>query len=76
MKELTLINRYPQTQERPKPPVEQRVRVIRRSQTQTRGSRTWTKQDLIDNEILENVPKAMKAKVQLLLNKNEEQSRH
>jgi hypothetical protein len=27
------------------------------------------KQDLIDNEILENVPKTMKAKVQLLLKK-------
>jgi hypothetical protein len=27
------------------------------------------KQDLIDNEILESVPKAMKAKVQLLLKK-------
>jgi hypothetical protein len=28
MKELTLINRYQQTQERPKPPVEQRVKVM------------------------------------------------
>jgi hypothetical protein len=28
MKELTLINRYHQTQERPKPPVEQRVKVM------------------------------------------------
>jgi hypothetical protein len=44
MKELTLINRYPQTQERPKPPVEQRVKVIRRSQTQTGGSRTLTRE--------------------------------
>ena len=28
MKELTLINRYHQTQERPKPPVEQRLKVM------------------------------------------------
>jgi hypothetical protein len=28
MKELTLINRYHQTEERPKPPVEQRVKVM------------------------------------------------
>jgi hypothetical protein len=28
MKELTLINRYHQTQERPKPPVEHRVKVM------------------------------------------------
>ena len=28
VKELTLINRYHQTQERPKPPVEQRVKVM------------------------------------------------
>ena len=28
MKERTLINRYHQTQERPKPPVEQRVKVM------------------------------------------------
>jgi hypothetical protein len=28
MKELTLINRYHQIQERPKPPVEQRVKVM------------------------------------------------
>ena len=28
MKELILINRYHQTQERPKPPVEQRVKVM------------------------------------------------
>ena len=28
MKELTLMNRYHQTQERPKPPVEQRVKVM------------------------------------------------
>jgi hypothetical protein len=28
MKELTLINRHHQTQERPKPPVEQRVKVM------------------------------------------------
>jgi hypothetical protein len=28
MKELTLIYRYHQTQERPKPPVEQRVKVM------------------------------------------------
>ena len=33
------------------------------------------KQDLIDNEILESVPKAMKAKAQLV-ESNEEQSRH
>jgi hypothetical protein len=32
------------------------------------------KQDLIDNEILESVPKAMKAKA--LVEKNEEQSQH
>jgi hypothetical protein len=28
MKELTLMNRYHQTQERPNPPVEQRVKVM------------------------------------------------
>ena len=28
MKELTLMNRYHQTQGRPKPPVEQRVKVM------------------------------------------------
>jgi hypothetical protein len=28
MKELTLMNRFHQTQERPKPPVEQRVKVM------------------------------------------------
>ena len=28
MKELTLINRYHHTQERPKPPVEQRVKAM------------------------------------------------
>jgi hypothetical protein len=33
-------------------------------------------QDLIDNEILESVPKTMKVNVQLLLKKNKEQSRH
>ena len=65
MKELTLINRYHQTQEHPKPPVEQRVKVmdtldkkmqairpivhsiferLRRLQTQTRGSRKWTRE--------------------------------
>ena len=106
MKELTLINRYHQTQERPKPPVEQRVRfmdtlekkmqtILEREdlsadeflklhdQSFTRylnvhdnyRSRPVTvasepvKQDLIDNEILESVPKTMKAKAQLLLKK-------
>ena len=113
MKELTLINRYHQTQERPKPPVEQRVKVMDTldkkmqtilervylsehkrlklyDQSFTRYLNVYddyrpkpvavapepVKQDLIDNEILESVPKTMKAKVQLLVNKNEEQSRH
>ena len=106
MKELTLINRYHQTQERPKPPVEQRVKVMDTldkkmhtileredlsvdkrlklyDQSFTRYLIVYddyrprpvavapepVKQDLIDNEILESVPKAMKAKVQLLLKK-------
>ena len=106
MKELTLINRYDQTQERPKPPVEQRVKVMdtldKKMQTILEredlsedkrlkiGDQSFTrylnvsddnrprpvavapepvKQDLIDNEILESVPKTMKAKVQLLLKK-------
>ena len=106
MKELTLINRYHQTQERPKPPVEQRVKVMDTldkkmqtileredlsederlklyDQSFTRYLNVYddyrprpvavapepVKQDLIDNEILESVPKAMKAKVQLLLKK-------
>ena len=97
MKELTLINRYHQTQVRPKPPVEQRVKVM---DTLDKKMRTIleredlsadkrlklylnvyddnrprpvavapepVKQDLIDNEILESVPKTMKAKAQLLL---------
>jgi hypothetical protein len=110
MKELTLINRYHQTQERPKPPVEQRVKVMdtldKNIQTILEREdlsaderlklydKSFTrylsvhddyrprpvavvlepvKQDLIDNEILESVPKAyqktMKAKAQLLLKK-------
>jgi hypothetical protein len=106
MKELTLINRYHQTEERPKPPVEQRVKVMdtldkkmqtilerknlsadkrlkRYDQSFTRYLNVYddyrprpvafapepVKQDLIDNEILESVPKTMKAKVQLLLKK-------
>jgi hypothetical protein len=106
MKELTLINRYHQTQERPKPPVEQRVKVMDTldkkmqtilerkdlsederlklyDQSFTRYLNVYddykprpvafapepVKQDLIDNEILESVPKTMKAKVQLLLKK-------
>ena len=113
MKELTLINRYHQTQERPKPPVEQRVKVMDTldkkmqiileredlsadkrlklyDQSFTRYLKVYddnrpkpvavapepVEQDLIDNEILESVPKTMKANVQLLLKKNEEQSRH
>ena len=108
MKELTLINRYHQTQERPKLPVEQRVKVMDTlekkmqtileredlsederlklyDQSLTRYLNVYddyrprpvavapepVKQDLIDNEILESVPKTMKAKVQ-----NEDQSRH
>jgi hypothetical protein len=104
MKELTLINRYHQTQERPKPPVEQRVKVMdtldKKMQTileredlsaderlklydqsfirylnvyddyrprPVAVAPEPVKQDLIDNEILESVPKPMKAKVQLLL---------
>ena len=106
MKELTLINRYHQSQERPKPPVEQRVKVMDTldkkmqtileredlsederlklyDQSFTRYLNVYddyrprpvavapepVKQDLIDNEILESVPKTMKAKVQLLLKK-------
>jgi hypothetical protein len=106
MKELTLIKRYHQTQERPKPPVEQRVKVMDTldkkmqtilekedlsaderlklyDQSFTRYLNVYDdyrprsvavapepmKQDLIDNEILESVPKTMKAKVQLLLKK-------
>ena len=106
MKELTLINRYHQTEERPKPPVEQRVKVMdtldkkmqtilerkdlsadkrlkRYDQSFTRYLNVYddyrprpvavapepVKQDLIDNEILESVPKTMKAKVQLMLKK-------
>ena len=106
MKELTLINRYHQTQEHPKPPVEQRVKVMDTldmkmqtileredlsaderlklyDQSFTRYLNVYddyrprpvavapepVKQDLIDNEILESVPKTMKAKVQLLLKK-------
>ena len=102
MKELTLINIYHQTQERPKPPVEQRMKVMDTldkkmqtileredlsederlklyDQSFTRYLNVYddyrprpvapepVKQDLIDNEILESVPKTMKAKVQLLL---------
>jgi hypothetical protein len=86
MKELILLNRYHQTPERPKPPVEQRVKVIdtleKKMQTilelylnvyddyRPRPVAVATepvKQDLIDNEILESVPKTMKPKVQLLL---------
>ena len=106
MKGLTLINRYHQTQERPKPPVEQRVNVMDTldkkmqtileredlsadkrlklyGQSFTRYLNVYddyrprpvavapepVKQDLIDNGILEGVPKTMKAKVQLLLKK-------
>jgi hypothetical protein len=106
MKELTLINRYHQTQERPKPPVEQRVKVMDTldKKMQTILEREYmsedeclklydqsftgylnvyddyrprpvavapepVKQDQIDNEILESVPKTIKTKVQLLLNK-------
>ena len=104
MKELTLINRNHQTQERPKPPVEQRAKVMdpldKKMQTILEREdlsederlklydQSFTpylnvyddykpravtvapepmKQDLIDNENLESVPKTMKAKVQLLL---------
>ena len=104
MKELTLINRYHQTPERPKPPVEQCVKVMNTldkkmqtileredlsadkllklyDQSFTRYLNVYDdyrsipvavapepmKQDLI--EMLESVPKTMKAKVQLLLNK-------
>ena len=106
MKELTLTNRYHQTQERPNPPVEQRVKVMDTldkkmqtileredlsaderlklyDQSFTRYLNVYddyrptpvavapepVKQDLIDNEILESVPKTMKAKAQLLLKK-------
>ena len=98
--------RYHQNQERPNPPVEQRVKVMdtldKKMQTileredLSAGERlklydqSFTrylnihddyrsrpvavalepvKQDLIDNEILESVPKTMKAKIQLLLKK-------
>ena len=102
MKELTLINRYHQTQERPIPSVEQHVKVMdtldKKMQTIlerkdlsaderlklydqpfTRYLNVYddyipvavapepVKEDLIDNEILESVPKTMKAKVQILL---------
>jgi hypothetical protein len=97
MKELTLINRYHQTQERPKPPVEQRVKVMdtldkkmqtileREDLSEVERLKLYdqsltpylnvyddyrprpvavapepVKQDLIDNEILESVPKPMK----------------
>ena len=106
MKELTLINRYHQTQERPTPPVEQRVKVMdtldKKMQTILEREELSTekrlklydqsftrylnvyddyrpkpvavapepvKQDLTENEILEIVPKTIKAKVQLLLKK-------
>ena len=106
MKKLILINRYHQTQERPKPPVEQRVKVMDTldkkmqtileredlsaderlklyDQSFTRYLNVYddyrprpvavapepVKQDLIDNDILESVPKTMKVKVQLLLKK-------
>jgi hypothetical protein len=106
MKELTLINRYHQTQERQKPPVEQRVKIMDTldkkmqtileredlladerlklyDQSFTRYLNVYdnfrprpvavapepVKQYLIDEEILESVPKTMKAKAQLLLNK-------
>ena len=106
MKELTLIDRYHPTQERPTPPVEQRVKVMDTldmklqtileredlsaderlklyNQSFTRYLNVCddysprpvavapesVKQDLIDNEIMESVPKTMKAKVQLLLKK-------
>ena len=106
MRELTLINRYHPTQERPKPPVEQRVKVMDTldkkmqtileredlsaderlklyDQSFTRYLNVYddyrprpvavapepVKQDLIDDEILESVPKTMKAKAQLLLKK-------
>ena len=94
MKELSLIKRYHQTQERPKPPVEQRVKVMDTldkkmqtilerenlsaderlklyDQSFSRYSNVYddyrprlvtvapepVKQDLIDNEIVESVPK-------------------
>ena len=102
MKELILINRYHQTQERPKPPVEQRVKVMNTldkkmqtilnredlstderlklyDQLFTRYLNVYddnrprpvavapepVKQDFVDDEILESVPKTMKAKAQL-----------
>ena len=107
------MNRYHQTQGCPKPPVEQRVKVMDTldknmqtileredlsaderlklyDQSFTRYLKVYddyrpkpvavapepVKQDLIDNEILESVPKTMKANVQLLLKKKEEQTRH
>ena len=108
MKELTLMNRYHQTQARPKPPVEQRVKVMdtldKKMQTileredlptderlklydqsltrylnvhddyrprpvATAPPPEPVKQDPIDDDILESVPKTMKAKAQLLLKK-------
>ena len=106
MKELTLINRYHQTQERPEPPVEQRVNVMdtldkkmqiileREDLSADERLKLYDKsftrylnvyddyiprsvavapepvnKDLVDAEILESVPKTMKAKAQLLLKK-------
>ena len=106
MKEQILINRYHQTQERPKPPMEQRVKVMDTldkkmqtildredlsaderlklyDQSLTRYLNVYddyrsrpvavvpesVKQDLIDDEILECVPKTMKSRAQLLLKK-------
>ena len=106
MEEQTLINRYHQTQERPKPLVEQLVKVMdtldKKMQTILEREdlsaderlklydQSFTrylnvhddyrprpvavtlepvKQDLIDNEILECVPKTMNTKAQFLLKK-------
>ena len=102
MKELTLINRYHQTQERPTPPVKVMDTLDKKMQTILEREdlsvherlklydQSFTrylnvhddyrhrpvavalepvKQDLIDNELLESVPKTMKVKAQLLLKK-------
>ena len=101
MKELTLINRYHQTQERPKPPVEQRVKVMdtldKKMQTilereelsadkrlklydqsftrylnvydEYRPRPVAVAPEPVKQDLIESVPKTMKAKVQLLLKK-------
>jgi hypothetical protein len=81
MKELTSMNRYHQTQGRPKPPVEQRVKVMdtldkkmesileREDMSTDERLKLYDKKDTIEEEILESVPKTMKTKAELLVRK-------